>query len=251
MTKEQFFHRETEQLLSLLDRAAHLAGASRGQTFEDFLQLTVCALSGGEMEAAYLQTVQRYTEGPQGKRAIDTLTALLASLIQIMDETRADILGDLFQGAVSNGERGQFMTPDCISDLMAQLVSADETTPDARVSDCCCGSGRLLLAAAKVNRNRLFVGQDIDLRCVRMTAINLALHNLYGYVLWGNTLKLEQKLLYQTGFNGKGVIREVPFAQPAPPQQGPEPRLPSAAPALSAPPPLPTKATQRTLFDCE
>lgn len=96
---------------------------------------------------------------------------------------------------------------------MTQLVSGDEMKPAERVCDPCCGSGRMLLSAAMINRNRTFVGQDVDLRCVRMTAINLALHNLYGYVIWGNSLTLEQKLVYQTGFNGKGVIREV---RPAP-----------------------------------
>lgn len=135
MPKEQFFHRETEQLLTLLDQAAHQAGVSRGQAFEDFLHLVICSLSGGAMEAAYLQTVQRYAEGQQGKRAIDTLTIMMASLVKIMDDTRADILGDLFQGAVSYGEHGQFITPDSITDLMARLVASDESRPGQRVCD--------------------------------------------------------------------------------------------------------------------
>ena len=62
----------------------------------------------------------------------------------------------------------------------------------------------MLLAFAEHHRCSELVGQDIDLRCVRMTAINLALRNLYGYVLWGNSLSGEVKLAYRTGMNMTG-----------------------------------------------
>lgn len=67
----------------------------------------------------------------------------------------------------------------------------------------------MLLAMAKKKPFARFVGQDTDLRCVKITAINLALHNLYGYAIWGNSLANERKLAYATGFDGKGVIRIV------------------------------------------
>jgi hypothetical protein len=144
------------------------------------------------------------------------------------------------------------MTPMPICELMARLTigesmtaSAEEPPSDAavaatvntttpapdvdadvperqrrRVHDPCCGSGRMLLAAAQINRHWEFVGQDVDLRCVRMCALNLAFRNLYGYVIHGNTLALEQKLVYRTGFDGCGFLREIPLtACPAPVQQ--------------------------------
>ena len=68
----------------------------------------------------------------------------------------------------------------------------------------------MLLAVAEQNPHWEFIGQDVDLRCVRMTAINLALRNLYGYVVWGDSLTVESKLVYRTGFNiNSGVIREI------------------------------------------
>ena len=39
-----------------------------------------------------------------------------------------------------------------------------------------------------------------------MTALNLAFRNLYGYVIWGNSLGFEKKLVYRTGFDGRGVL---------------------------------------------
>ena len=49
------------------------------------------------------------------------------------------------------------------------------------------------------------------LRCVRMCAINLALRNLYGYVIQGNSLADERRLVYRTGFDLSGFISEVPL----------------------------------------
>jgi type I restriction-modification system DNA methylase subunit len=97
---------------------------------------------------------------------------------------------------------------------MAQMTA----TPEAKtVLDCCCGSGRLLLAAADANPQAELVGWDIDERCVQITAINLALRNRYAWVIHGNSLSEEQWLIYRTGFNSKGVIAEVP------PPKRPEP----------------------------
>ncbi len=57
-----------------------------------------------------------------------------------------------------------------------------------RVADCCCGSGRMLLSAAKIKRNALFFGADIDRTCAMMCVINLCLNGLLGEVCWMDTL---------------------------------------------------------------
>ena len=173
MAKEQFAHRETEELLAMLDGVAAKTG-SRGHVFDDWITMTVCALAGGTMEEEYLATVARYTDGEKGKRPVDQL------------------------------------------------------------------------AMAKLNPNGVFVGQDADLRCVKITAINLGLRNLYGYAIWGNSLSNERKLVYATGFNGKGVIRKVageemptiPPVEPVAPPREPLERIESEG-----------KASQGSLFD--
>lgn len=208
MPKEQFFHAGTQQLLGTLDEAARRGGVSRGRAFEDFLHMSVCALSGGAMEEEYLATVARYGEGKPGSRACDRFAQLFGQLVEIMEETRADILGDLFQGAITYGEAGQFLTPESVIRMMAAMLNDGEGAVARRtVCDPCCGSGRMLLAVADNHPRWEFIGQDIDLRCVRMTAINLALRNLYGYVLWGDSLRNERKLVYRTGFNLRGFVR--------------------------------------------
>ena len=67
----------------------------------------------------------------------------------------------------------------------------------------------MLLAYIDKHKPWEVVGQDVDLRCVKMASLNLALRNQYGWVLWGNTLANEVKLAYRTGFNGRGFVRKV------------------------------------------
>ena len=85
--------------------------------------------------------------------------------------------------------------------MAAMQIPAEQTGIDGRksVNDPCSGSGRMLLAAAEIQPNWHFVGQDVDLRCVRMTAINLALRNHYGHVVHGDSLRLTANTIYETG----------------------------------------------------
>ena len=209
MPREQFLYNGTQQICDLLDEAGRRAGVSRGQVFEDFLACSLCALSNRQMEDEYLAVVRKgYGDGEKGRRGIDSLTQAFGTLIDLMEQTRKDILGDLFQGGITYGEAGQFLTPEQLCEFMAALCG-DETAAGT-VADPCCGSGRMLLAFAEHHPGGELVGQDIDLRCVRMTGINLALRNLYGYVLWGNSLAGEVKLAYRTGMNmAGGFIRHV------------------------------------------
>lgn len=224
MAKEQFFYSESAGLLKTLDEASDRSGVSRGQTFSDFLHMVVCSLSGRRMEDQYLGVVKNHSRGEQGRRGCDLLARMFGELVEAMEQTRGDVLGDLFQGAITYGENGQFLTPEPVGRMMAQMmvsdVPEDERHEAKRVCDPATGSGRMLLAVAEMQPHWLFVGRDIDLRCVRMTAINLALRNLYGYVIWGNSLADERRLVYRTGFDLKGFISEVPISDcPEPVQQ--------------------------------
>lgn len=78
--------------------------------------------------------------------------------------------------------------------------------------------GRMLLEASNINPRAELIGQDIDARCVKITAINLGLRCRYGWVVCGNTLTGETQFAYRVGSffnespNGRrrGVIRDVP-----------------------------------------
>lgn len=209
--KEQFSLAASKDVLQLLDAAADKAGLSRGQTFEDLLTFVVCSLAGQTMEEEYLSTVAKgYAKGEEGSRGIDYIAKAFGTLVMAMDETGQDVLGDLFTGAISYGERGQFFTPDAVCQLMAELTTHGADDGVQSVNDPACGSGRFLLSVGKKHPNWEFVGQDVDHRCAQMTAINLGLNGLRGWAVWQNTLTLECNRVYKVGLNlHGGVIREV------------------------------------------
>jgi len=227
LPKEQFLYPETKAVFDLIEETSQRSGVSRGQAFEDFLQMSLCALSGGQMEEQYLQTVQRHIAGHKGKRGCDCIAEAFGRMIAVIEETRKDVLGDMFQGGITYGEAGQFLTSESVCQLMARMTieGVDMAPGETKtVCDPCCGSGRMLLAAAELRPHWEFIGQDVDLRCVRMTAINLALRNRYGYVIWGNSLSNDRRLVYRTGFNARGFVRQL----------APEAPLPAAADSITA-----------------
>lgn len=114
MAKENFFHRETPALFKKLEELARRSHMSRGQAFEDWLTAMVCALAAETKEAEYLAVVERHTEGKPGKRGVDLISEMFAELLLAMEENEGDILGDLFEGAISYGENGLFLTPEAV-----------------------------------------------------------------------------------------------------------------------------------------
>ena len=214
--KEQFLISASQGVLEHIDRAADRAGFSRGQTFEDFLTFVRCSLAGQTMEEEYLRTVAKgYAKGKQQDRGIDHVARGFAALIEAMEKTHQDILGDIFTGAVTYGEHGQFFTPDSVTQIMAEMmVGGDVGGATKSVNDPACGSGRLLLAVGKKHPHWEYIGQDVDHRCAQMTAINLGLNGLRGWAVWQNTLTLECHRVYRVGFHlSGGVIREVPVTR--------------------------------------
>lgn len=109
-----------------------------------------------------------------------------------------DAFGDMFMEYLSFGKNGQFFTPQPICDMIAQM-QITELQNGKSVCDPTCGSGRMLLAGAKINRNAVFFGSDIDLLCVKMTVLNLALNSLKGEIVWGDPLALKVNASFQIG----------------------------------------------------
>jgi type I restriction-modification system DNA methylase subunit len=72
-------------------------------------------------------------------------------------------------------------TPESVTRLMVQLTVDPVARPSAGqpllINDPCCGTGRMLLEASNLNPHAELVGQDIDARCAKITAINLGLRD--------------------------------------------------------------------------
>lgn len=115
-----------------------------------------------------------------------------------------DAWGDLFMDLVGNfaGYRGQFFTPESLTDTMAALVSP-ERVRQAKcgafgvrtvINDPACGSSRTLLSihASLVRQGKdkpYLIGEDLDHLCVKMSAINMCVHGCFGEVVCHDSLE--------------------------------------------------------------
>ena len=126
--------------------------------FEDFLEMVVCALSIGAKEDRYLEIVRNY-EKPDAYLMSEAFGALVPEMDNDGKGLK-DCFGDFFMEYLSFGHNGQFFTPEPVCEIMARI--SNPAGFGERVADCCCGSGRMLLAAAKISRDLLFFGADID-----------------------------------------------------------------------------------------
>lgn len=159
------------------------------QVFEAVIDLTLFNLILTDEAGLRKNPLQDYTEDERQE-----LVKCLEALGEIMEnggQGMYDALGDLFMEYLSFGKNGQFFTPQPICDMMAIMSFTEKPKNGQTVCDPACGSGRLLLGAAKQNRELRFYGSDVDLLCVKMTVLNLALNNLVGEIVWGNPLTLE------------------------------------------------------------
>lgn len=176
--------------------------SSMSEVFDDFLTMTLSALSFGRAEQLYKDTVARYKTQDQPKFGV-----ALGALFQAYEENVTadggwcDVLGSFFEehnGKFGRDAKGQFFTPETVCDFMAQITAidaeADGDTPRTLMEPS-CGSGRNLMAFDRLHpRNRFkmfYTACDIDSRCVKMCALNMFMHGMKGVVIHMDTLRLE------------------------------------------------------------
>jgi type I restriction-modification system DNA methylase subunit len=176
------------------------------EVFSDWLILASAALYSWKrdksVEEEYLDVSKNYTP-----KELEKHSQLLAMTVEALENIDAefyggDFLGEVFTlGELTNSRSGQFFTPYHISYMMAEMSMGEAAFPKGRVckiSDPCCGAGGMLIAGAMVMKKRgfnyqsdaLFVGQDIDHRCARMTFIQLSLIGAPAVIICGNTLTM-------------------------------------------------------------
>lgn len=116
-------------------------------------------------------------------------------------DNRIDAFGDAYEFLMnmyaSNAGKsgGEFFTPQYVSTLLTKIALAGRTSVN-KVYDPCCGSGSLLLNAAKQigveNVREGFFGQEINLTTYNLCRINMFLHRInfdHFSIKLGDTLK--------------------------------------------------------------
>ena len=115
------------------------------------------------------------------------LDGIASMELSINNETSIDAFGDAYEYlmgmyASSAGKKGgEFYTPQEVSELLTRLCVVGKTEVN-KVYDPACGSGSLLLKAAKIlgkeNVRQGFFGQEINITTYNLCRINMFLHDI-------------------------------------------------------------------------
>lgn len=163
------------------------------QVFEDFLTLVMCCYARETEEPLYFETIKRYS-----KEEVNQFPRLMADLIILYrksGEPWSDPLGTFYEVLASTYKMkalGQFFTPNCICDMMASINGPgeyDKKRTGLLVNDPACGSGRMLLAYNAKYPDNVYVAEDLDGICVKMTAVNMLFHGCRGEVVHHDSLR--------------------------------------------------------------
>ena len=202
-----------EAIIKDIEKAAYAVNTSK--FVSDLFECGAIAISNAvdlaqkdKREERYLQIIRGYRPAQQ-RSLVDIFGKVFALLSSVVyDNGRFnDNLGEIFMSCgLIYKHTAQFFTPYSASVLAARInineTLVKEKTADDRiltVNDPCCGGGGMLIAALEVlkslgvnyARNCFMEASDIDLRCVHMTYLQLALAGVPAIVRHQNTLTRE------------------------------------------------------------
>lgn len=181
-------------------------GASQGvdKAFTTFIELLATFLASdddpvnGEEKKKRYQEISDSLSSDIRKEYFELIDLVKQTFAEYADDP-VDILGEVFHELnLHNAWHGQFFTPNDIARLMAMLVNPTSKGADgiASLLEPTCGSGTMVIAAAWAMKNNgedyskklLVAAQDIDIRCVWMSYIQLSLYNIPAVIIHGNSL---------------------------------------------------------------
>lgn len=130
----------------------------------------------------------------------------------------SDVIGDAYEFLIANfasdaGKKGgEFYTPGEVSTLLAKLVGAKDGD---RIYDPTCGSGSLLIKAAKEvgTQNFRLYGQERNGQTEALAKMNMFLHEINDAVIeWGDTLRNPLHLENERLMKFDRIVSNPPFS---------------------------------------
>lgn len=130
----------------------------------------------------------------------------------------SDVIGDAYEFLIGNfasdaGKKGgEFYTPREVSTLLAKLVGAKDGD---RIYDPTCGSGSLLIKAAKEvgTQNFRLYGQERNGQTQALAKMNMFLHEINDAVIeWGDTLRNPLHLENERLMKFDRIVSNPPFS---------------------------------------
>lgn len=206
---EKTFEEIHKEFLSLFKSVALYK--HRYDVFRDFVTMSAISLRNGlamnhTLETEYLDIIKNYEKADQLQ-----FPKLLALLVELLEFGPRDVLGGLFENLeLTSKDKGQFFTPQHISELMASIVGTDEIDlgdrPFIMLSEPACGAGGMVLAFVKQMQkaghnpaDRLWVqATDVDRLAALMCYVQLSLWHVPAEIIVGNSLSLEVREAWHT-----------------------------------------------------
>jgi len=173
-----------KQLLTAFERFAY--GQSLHTAFTELLDWALLPFKQHTSFEEQSAALDSYRTHPKVNQLVPLIT-----LIGDLSDGFADPVGELFMQAISSGHNGQFFTPTPICEMISAMSVGETLEDNKTVCDPACGSGRMLLAAAKINRHALLYGADLEITCCKMALLNMLLYSVQGEIAHMNTLSNE------------------------------------------------------------
>jgi type I restriction-modification system DNA methylase subunit len=182
--------------------------------FADFVEMGASAISNSCDKAQFEKREKRYLEiiGKYNPKEQKLFPEMFADLVEALTyeltwkNAPVDVLGGLFHDLeLHNKYKGQFFTPQHVCDMMGKIALGDnkdllEQKKYLTMAEPCCGSGAMIFGFAKAMLDEdlnyctqlVVTATDIDLKCVHMCYLQLALYGIPAVVIHGNTITLEE-----------------------------------------------------------
>lgn len=127
------------------------------------------------------------TVAKRNERLVKLMNGVASMQLGDYQENTIDAFGDAYEYLMgmyaSNAGKsgGEYYTPQEVSELLTRLATAGKTEVN-KVYDPACGSGSLLLKAAKIlGKDKVrqgFFGQEINITTYNLCRINMFLHDI-------------------------------------------------------------------------
>ena len=166
------------------------------EIFADWVKIMALAFANQvkfnqSFENEYIETMKRYDNNEQMK-----LFEMTAWLVEWADEEYYDMLGYIYMHLeLGSKKAGQFFTPYNICQLMAKMQKFDGNVIEANEPTCGAGGNIIALAEAMkeqgYNYQQLLkvTCQDLDVKAVYMTYVQLTLYGVPAVVYQTDTLQ--------------------------------------------------------------
>lgn len=211
---------KTDEIVKDIERAAYQVDTFK--FVSDLFECGAIAISNqvdhfnrDEREERYMQIIKTY-QPDQQKSLAEIFAKIYALLSSVVYDNGVfnDYLGEIFMRCnLGSKAAGQFFTPYNVSSLMARcLLDSDRLKKKAEkgkiisINDPACGGGGMLIAALEVlrsfginyARDCFIEANDIDIRCVHMTYLQLSLAGAPAIVRHQDTFSRDCRSVWYT-----------------------------------------------------